>query len=214
MSRGVAYNAMRFLVRAWRRMCESTMLPLRRAWIRFLGATVAPDVTFTSLPYVRTFPGSTIEIGSGVIVHSDPRHNPVIGRRLCALITLAPGARIVLEKDVGVSGVCLAAAAYIRIGEGTILGADAMLLDNDFHVPGPGWTWANDCVSSAKAISIGRGCFIGTRAIVLKGVTIGDGSIVAAGAVVTKDVPAGCLASGNPASHRPLTGNWLRRGAS
>lgn len=46
---------------------------------------------------------------------------------------------------------------------------------------------------------IGRNCFIGARALVLPGVRIGDGVIVAAGAIVTKDVPDGCMVAGNPA---------------
>ena len=50
-----------------------------------------------------------------------------------------------------------------------------------------------------KDIIINNHVWIGVNAIILKGVTIGEGSIVAAGAVVTKDVPAGCLVAGNPA---------------
>lgn len=46
---------------------------------------------------------------------------------------------------------------------------------------------------------IGARCFVGGRSIVLPGVTIGDGSVVGAGAVVTKDVPPGCVVAGNPA---------------
>ncbi|MCY4180435.1 MAG: acyltransferase [Litoreibacter sp.] len=46
---------------------------------------------------------------------------------------------------------------------------------------------------------IGRNCFIGARSMILPGVRIGDGSIVAAGAVVTKDVPPDCIVAGNPA---------------
>lgn len=48
-------------------------------------------------------------------------------------------------------------------------------------------------------ISIGNHVWIGMRAIILKGVTIGDGAVVAAGAVVTKDVPPGAVVAGNPA---------------
>jgi acetyltransferase-like isoleucine patch superfamily enzyme len=46
---------------------------------------------------------------------------------------------------------------------------------------------------------IGSRCFIGANAIVMPGVTIGDGVIVGAGAVVTKVVPTGCIVVGNPA---------------
>ncbi len=46
---------------------------------------------------------------------------------------------------------------------------------------------------------IGNNCFIGTRAIILPGVKIGDEVIVGAGAVVTKDVPSNCIVAGNPA---------------
>lgn len=46
---------------------------------------------------------------------------------------------------------------------------------------------------------IGRDCFIGARSIVMPGIRIGDGSIVGAGSIVTRDVPAGSIAAGNPA---------------
>jgi acetyltransferase-like isoleucine patch superfamily enzyme len=46
---------------------------------------------------------------------------------------------------------------------------------------------------------IGRRCFIGARSLILPGVRIGDESIVAAGSVVTKDVPPRCIVAGNPA---------------
>jgi acetyltransferase-like isoleucine patch superfamily enzyme len=48
-------------------------------------------------------------------------------------------------------------------------------------------------------IRIGRDCWIGCNAVILKGVSIGDGAVIAAGAVVTKDVPPRCLAGGVPA---------------
>jgi acetyltransferase-like isoleucine patch superfamily enzyme len=47
---------------------------------------------------------------------------------------------------------------------------------------------------------IGERCFIGARSTILPGVTIGDECVVAAGAVVTRDVPARCIVAGNPAS--------------
>src|SRR6266853_5172069 len=50
-----------------------------------------------------------------------------------------------------------------------------------------------------RDVRIGDNCFIGAHSIILPGVTIGDGTIVAAGSVVARDVPAGSLVAGNPA---------------
>jgi acetyltransferase-like isoleucine patch superfamily enzyme len=50
-----------------------------------------------------------------------------------------------------------------------------------------------------KHTHIGARCFIGARSMILPGVTIGEGSIVAAGAIVTRDVPPGSVVAGNPA---------------
>lgn len=74
------------------------------------------------------------------------------------------------------------------------------------HYPRSGSRWGSTLgqPEQGQPISIGEGCFIGARATILKGVTIGSGSVVAAGAVVTRDVPPGCLAIGNPAVNKPL----------
>ena len=46
---------------------------------------------------------------------------------------------------------------------------------------------------------IGKRCFIGAKAIIMCGVTIGDEVVVGSGAIVTKDVPSNCIVAGNPA---------------
>ncbi len=60
-------------------------------------------------------------------------------------------------------------------------------------------------------VSIGNDVWIGCRSIVLKGVSIGDGAIVAAGSVVTKDVPAYTLVAGNPAQIKKKVAGWVSR---
>jgi acetyltransferase-like isoleucine patch superfamily enzyme len=144
-----------------------------------------------------------------VKINTSVSANPLIGRNRSSLCVLAPGAAMMIGKNVGVSGACLCAANSLTIGEHTIIGADVLITDTDFHTPLPGWMWGNDAKGASKPVSIGRGCFIGARAIILKGVTLGDGAVVAAGAVVTRDVPAGHLAIGNPAQNRPLDSRWL-----
>ena len=52
--------------------------------------------------------------------------------------------------------------------------------------------------TTPKPIKIGNGCWIGANVVVLPGVTIGDGTVIGAGSVVTKDIPANVVAVGNP----------------
>ena len=131
---------------------------------------------------------------------------------------MTPEATLELGKNVGISAAVIVAGNSITIGEGTNIGAGAMILDNDFHVPINEWGWATEYTLNARPIQIGRGVFIGARAIILKGVTIGDRAIIGAGAVVSKDVPAGATAVGNPSinkfisllffdNHREIKGN-------
>jgi len=154
---------------------------------------------FLGRPMISVAEGARIILGNGVLIGSSVRANPLGLPHPSALRALAQGAQLILGRGVGMSGSAVCAAKSIEIGEGTILGAGAMVLDNDFHQPIGEWAWSNDPATGARPIKIGRGVFIGARAIVLKGVTIGDRAIIGAGAVVTKDVPAFHVAVGNPA---------------
>ena len=69
------------------------------------------------------------------------------------------------------------------------------ICDHDFHKT---YTDGNQNVETAP-VNIGKNVWIGMDATILKGVTIGDGAIVAAGAIVTRDVPARTLVGGAPA---------------
>jgi acetyltransferase-like isoleucine patch superfamily enzyme len=184
---------------------------LWRGWARMLGVEVGTGVEIVGRPHFRRARGASIVLGEGVKLFGSKAVNPLINART-SLWAIAPGARLELGPGVGCSGACLCAAKELRIGEGTILGADCLVMDNDFHLPTAGWGWGFNPVETARPVRIGRGCFIGARAIVLKGVTIGDGAVVGAGAVVTSDVPPAHVATGNPAVSRPLAGRWLRPG--
>jgi acetyltransferase-like isoleucine patch superfamily enzyme len=160
-------------------------------------------------PLIRCAKGAELLLSAGVRINTSIRSNPIIGRQRTCLSVISPQARLILGEGVGASGVCITAAKEVSIGAKTILGADVLITDTDFHTPDGIGGWSNDAVKTAASVRIGTGCFIGARAIILKGVTIGDGAVVGAGAVVSRDVPAHHLAIGNPAISKPLTARWL-----
>ena len=91
-------------------------------------------------------------------------------------------------------GVDIAATGLVAIGADCLIGTHVSIIDNAFHdvvdrqqVPAP------------QPVIVGDNVWIGNRAIILPGVTIGDGAVVGAGSVVTRDVPARTVVAGNPA---------------
>jgi acetyltransferase-like isoleucine patch superfamily enzyme len=167
-------------------------------------------------PILSVARGASIILDSNVRLYSATRANPLGCFQPCVLRALTSGSQLVLGRNVGLSGTVLCAASSIEVGEGTIFGAGAMAIDNDFHVASGEWGWTDDpalCRATARPIKIGRGVFVGARAIILKGSTIGDRAIIGAGAVVTKDVPPGYLAVGNPAVvSEPRNGQLIGEG--
>lgn len=81
----------------------------------------------------------------------------------------------------------------IQIGDETTLSLDVLILAHDAS------TRRHVGYSRVAPVRIGRRVFVGARAVILPGVTIGDDAVIGAGSVVTRDVPAGTLAAGNPA---------------
>jgi tetrahydrodipicolinate N-acetyltransferase len=129
------------------------------------------------------------------------------------VVSLQRGVRIVVdagELSIGpgtnVNGLTkILVAESVRIGSGCTLSWDVQVLDNDFHAI----TVDGEQRPAKAPVVIGDRVWVGTRAIVLKGVTIGDGAIVAAGAVVTRDVAPNAVVAGSPARVVGKADSWV-----
>lgn len=89
----------------------------------------------------------------------------------------------------------------ISIGHGVAIAHDVLIMDCDGHS-------VNGVEDLGKPIKIGDHVWIGSKAIILKGVTIGENSIIAAGSVVTKAIPSNVIAAGNPARIIKQNSTW------
>lgn len=113
--------------------------------------------------------------------------NRVIGLRLWYLrrmkkMDLGEGVKISLRANLDMTN-----PRGVHIGSGTYVAFHAVVFSHDMSRLVHTDTY------------IGRNCFIGAHAIIMPGVRIGDECIVGSGAVVTKDIPSGCIVGGNPA---------------
>jgi acetyltransferase-like isoleucine patch superfamily enzyme len=119
----------------------------------------------------------------------------------CVLNVLTPASVIEIGEGCGISGAVICAKERVSIGDRVQVGSGAIICDTDFHSMDHGLRGTSEDLADAKSapVSIADDCFIGARAMVLKGVSIGARSIVGAGTVVVKDVPEDSVVVGNPA---------------
>jgi len=146
--------------------------------------------------HLRKAPGSQIRIGSRCLFRSSAWSNRVGLDRACMLSTLYEGARIVIGEGSGLSGTVIAAATAVDLGKSVVCGGNVTIMDTDWHGVGP----EDRCRRGAsEAVTIEDNVWLGLGVVVLKGVTIGHDTVVSARSVVSRSLPPGVLAAGNPA---------------
>jgi len=167
--------------------------------LRLQGVRIGIAPWILGWPRIRMARGGGIHLGNRVLLFSAPFANPLLPEGKTSLHAQISGASIELGDAVGISSSTLVARKLIRIGARTIVGPGCLIVDNDFHTLDHRVRMSPLDKPAVAPVEIGADCFIGTRSIILKGVTIGDRSVIGAGSVVTKSVPADSVAAGNPA---------------
>jgi len=159
------------------------------------------SVRLIGLPVIEKHRNSRIVIGKGVTLVSGVRANVAGIAHPVILATLCEGASIQIGAGSGISGSALCAVQAIRIGEHSGLGANCHIYDTDFHVHSALGRRQQRYVGEAPSspVVIGDDVWVAGHCIILKGVSIGDRTIVGAGSVVTKSFPSDSLIAGNPA---------------
>ena len=139
-------------------------------------------------------------IGRNVSFHAKPFPSSV---------TVGKGARLTIGDNVFFNyGLDIGCTSSITIGRHSIIGPMVNMIDSNFHPVD------SQDRSAAKPIVIGDNVWIGRGAIILPGVHIGSGSVIAAGSVVTRDIPSAVLSGGTPAKtlkEIEVPPDWIRR---
>jgi acetyltransferase-like isoleucine patch superfamily enzyme len=127
--------------------------------------------------------------------------------RPCVISTLQQNATLEIGDNCGFSGTIIGCACKISIGDRVMCGANVTISDTDWHAI----DWRDRHAGrpgTVKPVVIGDDVWLGMNVMVLKGVEIGKQTVVGAGSVVSRSLPAGVIAAGQPAVViRKLTGN-------
>lgn len=126
--------------------------------------------------------------------------NP-LSRNLCGSFKVNSGGVLEIGDNVAISSTTIWSHRRIKIGNNVDIGANVVIMDSDGH--SINFRDRQSPIEDMKnkkdiPIEIGNNVLIGVNSIILKGVTIGDRSIIGAGSVVTKSIPSDCIAAGNP----------------
>lgn len=189
----------RWLLRLAERVMRAAGALLGRCRLWSQGVEAGAGLRLYGAPVVTCAAGARIRLGQRVVLCSRSADTALGVAHPVVLRAMAAGATIEIGNDTGISGGSICAQVAIHVGQRCLLGADVMIADTDFHALDAAQRRQHGAVAPAAAVWIGDDVFIGARAVVLKGVRIGDGAVVGCAAVVTHDVAPGAVVAGNPA---------------
>lgn len=159
-------------------------------------AKVGSDFRATGRLRIKNY--GHLKIGNSVRINSGADRNLVGGDRRTSFLIGAEGT-LEMGDNVGISNCTVIAMNSVRILEGTMIGGGCDIYDYDFHEIDPDERLEKNGNIGSAPVSIGPNAFIGAHTIILKGVTIGDGAVIGAGSLVTRDVPSLEIWAGRPA---------------
>lgn len=173
---------------------------LYKVLMKLIKVTYGKDLKLKGIPVIFNKKNAELTIGDNCIIKSSFLSNLVGLYSRTIIVTRVEGARINIGDNVGISGATIYARKEISIGDNTNIGGNVKILDNDFHPLEVEARLKDDKEKIGTApIRIGKNCFIGCNALILKGTELGDNCVVGAGAVVCGKFEKNSVIAGNPA---------------
>lgn len=171
--------------------------PMFNRWkLKVLNIDVGKNCTILG-KFALIGPGK-IFIGNNFMMTSGEHINPISANLQGSFFTDCPSAKITIGNNVGMSSTRMWIHDSLTIGDNVKIGGGVLLIDTDCHPMDYNVRRTSNEGTKSAPIVIEDDVWIGAQSIVLKGVTIGARSIIGAGSVVTKSIPADCIAGGNP----------------
>ncbi len=140
-------------------------------------------------------------LGSSVYLISGQIFNPIGGENKLQ-IWVSKNAKLKIGSRVGIANSSIVVQNEVEIQDDVLIGSGCRIYDTDFHsleTVERRIGYKNPVTVLTEKVLIKKGAFVGAHSIILKGVNIGENSIIAAGSVVFKDVPDNQIWAGNPA---------------
>lgn len=166
-------------------------------WLfRKKGITFGDDISI--IGRISIIGSGKIVIGDNFCMTSGEHINPISSNIQASFFTDSPNAQIRIGDNVGMSSTRIWIHEGLTIGNNVKIGGGVLLIDTDCHPVDYLVRRTSNEGTGYAPIVIEDDVWIGAQSIILKGVTIGARSIIGAGSVVTKSIPADCIAAGNP----------------
>ena len=119
------------------------------------------------------------------------------GSRLGKYVDIYGDGELIIGQNVSINGTCIGCEKLITIGDECLI-SDCFLADSDYHNLDPQLRHSPPGAKVSAPITIEKNVWIGARATIMKGVQIGENSVVGLGSIIRKSVPANVVVIGNP----------------
>ena len=174
------------------------VIPFAWLQLRSAGVQIGNGWKFYGRPIIQRYRGSTMKIGKAASIRSHHRSNPMVPNHPTLLSTRSSSAVLRIGDYFGMTGGAVVAQTSVEIGNHVMIGANTIITDTDFHPLELQNRLENPIDGDSSPIMVHDHVFIGMQCIILKGVTLGEGCVIGAGSIITRDVEPYTIVAGNP----------------